>query len=199
MTLDYYNKNAAAYKAETLLVKFKDQRNMLLKYLPPKAHILDLGCGAGRDSKAFITQGYQVTAIDGSQELCKIASQYIGQEVICKGFQDLNESNTYDGIWACASLLHVPLANLSHIISKISTALKPGGYFYGSFKHGEFEGERDGRYFTDLTQEKLQSLLEPFEELELIELEVTSDARVGREDEEWLNFTIRSIELVDKG
>jgi hypothetical protein len=84
--------------------------------------------------------------VDGSNELCKIASKYIGQEVICKRFQDLRESSTYDAVWACASLLHVPLVDLS--LSKVATALKTGGYFYGSFKYGEFGGERNVGYNT---------------------------------------------------
>lgn len=190
MTLDYYNKNALAYSQETQTAKFQDRRIMLLKYLEPPAYILDLGCGAGRDSKAFIDQGYQVKAIDGSEELCKIASHYINQEVVCQRFQDLNESNAYDGVWACASLLHVPSTNLPEIFGKISKALKLGGYFYGSFKHGTFEGERNGRYFTDLTKEKLKVLIELLADLELIETEITNDVRPNRENEQWLNFII---------
>ena len=191
MTLDYYNKNAASYTKETISVDFQGPRNMLLKYLNPGDHILDLGCGSGRDSKAFLDQGYKVTAIDGSKELCKIATSHIGQEVICQKFQDLKVQDTYDGVWACASLLHVPLAELGDIFCKVAKALKPGGYFYGSFKYGEFEGERNGRYFTDITKEKLQYLLKPFGQLTLIEIGLTEDARPGRQDEMWLNFIIQ--------
>ncbi|HHX59641.1 MAG TPA: methyltransferase domain-containing protein [Epulopiscium sp.] len=193
MTLDYYNRNAIDYSKETISAEFQERRNMLLKYLKPNARILDLGCGSGRDSKAFIQQGYQVTAMDGSNELCKIASKYIGQAVICRRFQDLRESNTYDAVWACASLLHVPLVELSNILSKVAAALKTGGYFYGSFKQGEFEGERNGRYFTDLTKEKLQTLLGNFVELELVEVEITRDVREGRGEEMWLNFVVRKV------
>ena len=193
MTLDYYNRNAVDYTKETISAEFQERRNMLLKYLKSNAHILDLGCGSGRDSKAFIQQGYQVTAMDGSNELCKIASKYIGQTVICRRFQDLRESNTYDGVWACASLLHVPLVGLSSIFSKVAVALKTGGYFYGSFKQGEFEGERNGRYFTDLTKERLEVLLEGVVGLEVVEVEITGDVRVGREGELWLNFIVRKF------
>ena len=132
-----------------------------------------------------------MTAIDGSSKLCKIASAYIGQEVICKQFKDLHERNLYDGVWACASILHTPSADLPHIIRNISNALKVGGYFYASFKYGDFEGERNGRYFTDLTEKSLRSLLEPFDGLEIIETFITNDARVGREDEKWLNAIIK--------
>lgn len=140
MTLDYYNTNAINYSKETALVEFQEQRYMLLKYLKKNAYILDLGCGSGRDSKAFISQKYKVTAIDGSKELSEIASHNIGQQVICKRFQDLDYIDIYDGVWACASLLHVPSYQLKQIFVNIARALKSGGYFYGSFKYGEFEG-----------------------------------------------------------
>ena len=106
ITLEYYNKNANKYNSETLSIEFEEQHNILLKYLKPGDHILDLGCGSGRDSKAFIEKGYKVTAMDGSIELSKIASKNIGQEVICRKFQDLNEDGIYDAVWACASLIH---------------------------------------------------------------------------------------------
>lgn len=190
-TLDYYNQNAVKFTSDTLNVEFKENQNMLLKYLKPGAHILDLGCGSGRDSKAFIEKGYKITAMDGSTELCKVASQYIGQQVICRKFQELNSRNEFDAVWACASILHVPSIDLPTIIFNISKALKSGGYFYTSFKYGDFEGERNGRYFTDLTEKSLHALIEPFDQLEIIQTLITSDVRIGREDEKWLNIIIK--------
>lgn len=191
MTIDYYNKMAREFTQDTVEVNFEDRQNMLLKYLKPGAHILDFGCGSGRDSKAFIEKGYKVTAIDGSSELCKIASKYIGQEVICKRFEELNEVEVFDAVWACASLLHVPLRELKDVISNIAKALKPGGYFYSSFKYGDFEGQKNGRYFTNLTEESFRELIGDFEELEVVEIEVTRDVREGREDEKWVNGVVR--------
>ena len=71
-----------------------------LSYIPKGGTILDLGCGSGRDSKAFIEQGYAVEAVDGSQEMCKVASEYIGQKVICARFQDYKPNKLFDGVWA---------------------------------------------------------------------------------------------------
>lgn len=190
-TLDYYNNNALKYINNTRSVEFTDKHKILLKYLKPGAHILDLGCGSGRDSKAFIKQAYQVTALDGSEEMCQLASEYIEQEVICKRFEDINEKDTYDAIWACASLLHVPLAELPNLLSKLILSLKSGGYLYASFKHGDFEGEIRGRYFTYLNEERLACLLEGFNELELKEVQITGDVRYGRECEEWLNLIVK--------
>lgn len=190
-TINYYNQNASAFTSDTVAVDFDEKQNVLLKYLAPGAHILDFGCGSGRDSKAFLQKGYKVTAIDGSSELCKIASEYIGQEVQCKKFHELDEVEAFDAVWACASILHVPSADLPQVIGNIERALKPGGYFYVSFKYGEFEGERNGRYFTNQTEQSLEELLEPFTQLELLETSVTPDVRVGRGDEMWLNAIVK--------
>ena len=150
-----------------------------------------MGCGSGRDSKAFLQKGYQVRAVDGSQELCKIASENIRQEVICQLFHELEETNTYDAVWACASLLHLPTDELNKVIQKVEQSLKKGGYFYASFKYGEFEGERDGRYFNDFTEETFNDLLAEFPNLKIQEVEVTTDVIPGRENVSWLNLIMK--------
>lgn len=155
--------------------------------MPKSAHILDLGCGSGRDAKAFLDAGYQVTAIDGSPSCCQLAAAYIGQPVLCQTFDELDFDAAFDGIWACASLLHLPYAELPGVFERIARALRPGGYLYASFKYGDFEGERNGRYFTDLDEERLAALLEPVAGLTILETFVTGDVRDGREGEKWLN------------
>lgn len=152
-TLDYYNKNAKKFITGTISVDFGTIQNRFLDKLHPGAEILDYGCGSGRDIKYFLEQGCKVTAIDGSQELCKLASEYTGIPVKHMLFQDLDEKEVYDGIWACSSILHVPANELRDIIKKMANALRAHGIIYTSFKYGTFEGERNGRYFTDMTEE----------------------------------------------
>ena len=192
-TLNYYNQCAEAYNETTLNIEFDSKREMLLKYLRPSAHILDLGCGSGRDSKAFLQNGYQVTAVDGSKELCQIASKNIGQDVICQLFNELDAVNEFDGVWACASLLHLPNNELKETLKRVETALKNDGYFYASFKYGDFEGEREGRYFNDFTEVSFNTLLKEFPNLELQEAEVTTDVIPGRENVSWLNVVMKKI------
>lgn len=190
-TIDYYNKNAQQFIEGTRSVDFTQVQNMFLELLPHGARILDFGCGSGRDTKYFLDQGYRVDAVDGSPELCKAASEYTGIAVRQMLFQDLSEIETYDGIWACASVLHVKKAELLEVFRKMCTAVKNGGIIYVSFKYGDFEGERNGRYFTDMTEETMSELLMKISELKVEKQWVTGDVRAGRGDERWLNMILR--------
>jgi SAM-dependent methyltransferase len=190
-TLEYYNQEAQDYTSDTIHADVSNLYPFFLSHLPPNATIMDLGCGPGRDSVYFLRKGYRVLSVDGAQEFCKLASKLTGQDVLCQTFENIDFTEEFDGIWACASILHVPMSGLPKVLENISRALKKGGYFYASFKYGSFEGERNGRYFTDMTEESFVKLIEKFEELEIVETMVTGDVRVGREDEKWLNVVVR--------
>lgn len=186
-TIQYYDQNAAAFVENTRNVDFHLIQDEFLEKLPTGARILDLGCGSGRDTKYFLERGYEVDAIDGSKELCALASEYTGIPVKCQLFQELDETRKYDGIWACSSLLHLSVEELDDVLYRIEKALKPQGILYMSFKYGVFEGERNGRYFLDFTEEKLNQLLEKHEGLRQMRSFQTEDARPDRE-EKWLNL-----------
>lgn len=202
-TLSYYDENAAAFCEGTRNADMSEMRGRFLRYLKPGALILDAGCGSGRDSKAFIESGYRVVALDGSKEMCRQASAYLGQEVQCRRFEEIDEKEVYDGIWACASLLHVPHELLPEVISRLIATLVDGGVLYASFKYGgdKMKGEREagGRYFTDLTEEGWKKVLEEAEDmikesrLEMTECFVTGDVREGRGEEKWLNVVGRKV------
>lgn len=132
-----------------------------------------------------------MAAVDGSAELCKAASEYTGIPVKQMLFEDLDEVEKYDGIWACASILHVKKAELPGILRKMSAAIKLNGIIYVSFKYGDFEGERNGRYFTDMTEDSMAQLLEIIPELSIEKQWITGDVRAGRGDERWLNMILR--------
>lgn len=190
-TIDYYEQNAKSFIEGTRNVDFTEIQDAFLGLLPEKAMILDYGCGSGRDTKYFLEQGYSVDAIDGSLELCKVASNYTGIEVKHMYFHELDECEKYDGIWACASILHLKNQELPVILQKMSTATKKNGIIYLSFKYGNFEGERNGRYFTDMTEEAMTVLLKRFPELKVDKQWITGDVRAGRGDERWLNMILR--------
>ena len=192
-TINYYNENANSFIEGTVSVDFEHIQNIFLDALNEDAHILDFGCGSGRDTKYFLDKGYTVDAIDGSEELCKAASQYTGIEVKHMMFDELDEVEKYDGIWACASILHVKKNDQLDIFQKINRALKLGGILYTSFKYGDFEGERNGRYFTNMTEESIAALLAKIPNIGIEKLWITGDARVGRGDERWINVIVRKI------
>ncbi len=190
-TLEYYDINAKTFTESTVSVDFSNIQNKFLNKLDECATILDFGCGSGRDTKYFLDHGYTVEAIDGSEELCKLASAYTGISVKHMLFQDLQEIEKYDAIWACSSILHLPYADLVVVMKKMAIALKDNGLIYTSFKYGTFEGVRNGRYFIDMTEDNLEKLLQDGGGLEVEETWITSDVRPGRGEEKWLNLFLR--------
>lgn len=157
-TLSYYDENATAFCEGTRNADMSEMRGRFQQYLKPGDLILDAGCGSGRDSKFFMESGYRVVALDGSKEMCRQASAYLGQEIQCRRFEEIDEKEVYDGIWACASLLHVPYELLPKVIARLITALVDGGVLYASFKYGEEERGRrpvlyrsEGRWMEEST------------------------------------------------
>ena len=189
-TIDYYNTNAADFFTSTVNADMSAQYKVFEKYLHPGASVLDCGCGSGRDTKYFLEKGYKVTAIDGSEELCKKASELTGINVRNLYFQNLDYVNEFDGVWACASLLHVDIKELPDVLLKLCRSLKEGGILYVSFKYGDFSGERNGRMFTDLSDESFGRMIEDIPEFSIVERGLSYDVRPGREEEKWLNAIV---------
>ena len=192
-TIDYYNENAKDFVQGTISVDFTKVQHKFIDKLEKGDYILDFGCGSGRDTKYFIDNGFKVDAIDGSEELCKLASDYTGIKVKYMYFQQLSDIDKYNGIWACSSILHLKYEELVRVIEKMNLALKQNGIIYTSFKYGDFEGERNGRYFTDMTEISFKKLIENIKDLEIEEYWITSDVRPGRGEEKWLNLILRKI------
>ena len=195
-TINYYENNAVRFALDTENVGFTDVQDRFLNKLQQGAYILDFGCGSGRDTKFFLEKGYSVDAIDGSAELCRLASKNTGIGVRHMFFLELNEIEKYDGIWACASILHLPKDELKKVFAKMIRATKNDGVIYTSFKYGDFEGYRGERYYTDLTEESFNLLLEELKEIKLEELWVSTDVRPDRKNERWLNLILRKSDTI---
>ncbi|KJV43926.1 tellurite resistance protein [Acinetobacter indicus] len=191
-TIDYYNKHAEEFTTSTFEVDMKSLYQPFLAELPEGARILDVGCGSGRDTLAFKNKGYQVDAIDYSEELVKKASRLTGIPIKLKSFYEVDDYEAYDGIWACASLLHCERNRLKEVIGKLVSALKPNGVLYMSFKYGDSDREKDGRQFTDLNEEQAKALLEQFDNVQQIQQWITVDKRPDRQ-EKWLNLLLRKL------
>ena len=194
-TLEYYNKNAESFVCGTINVILEEIHEKFLKYIPPQGRILDFGCGSGRDAKYFHTKDYEVDAVDGSEELCKLATEYTGINVKQMLFADLDVVEEYVGIWACSSILHLSSLELRDVLLKMINALKDGGVIYTSFKYGEYEGLRNGRYFIDFTEMSFKEYIADIDNVEIAELWITGDVRPGRGDEKWLNMILRKSNI----
>lgn len=189
-TKQYYQDNAQAFFDSTVNANMSAHYEHFLKYVPEHGRILDFGCGSGRDTKAFIQKGYLVDACDGSSEMCRLASELCNIQVRCMDFTDLNDVNKYDAIWACASLLHVAKTQLPAVLIKMRDALVNGGVMYISFKHGDYEGERNGRFFLDLTPETFSNLISSIPGLVVVEDWFTEDVR-PENSTRWYNVIVQ--------
>ena len=186
-TKDYYNNNAQEFVNSTFMVDMQSLYQPFLNLLPDFGRILDLGCGSGRDALAFKNMGYQIEAMDYSAELVKKASDLTGIEVRLQSFYDLDEIDTYDGIWACASLLHCERHRLVDVLQRMIQSLKANGVIYMSFKYGDQDREKDGREFTDLNEQQAGELLDHFNQVSLAKQWISIDKRPDR-TEQWLNL-----------
>ena len=196
-TLAYYEEHAKRFFVGTVDINMTMLHASFRSYMPPYASILDAGCGSGRDTLYFASRGYQVTAFDYSPALVKLATKLTGQEVLNLSFQDLAFENQFNGVWACSSLIHVPMHEMHDAIFKLSRAMKVDGVLYTSFKYGTGEHDRNGRLFVDLDEEGFDELIKLHPELAVIRCWKTSDLRPGRENEKWLNLLVRKARPID--
>ena len=187
-TLTWYKENAERFIARTADVDMSAHYRPFLARIPAGGSILDLGYGAGGAALYFTQKGYRVLAADGCQELCEFTRQRVGCVVRTMRFEELDYEAQFDGVWACASLLHVRKADLPRILCLIRRSLKTGGVFYASFKYGDQERDSGGRVFSDYTEDSLRELINEACGLRELTLWTTHDARPDRADERWVNI-----------
>ncbi len=154
-TIAYYDSHASSFVAGTVGACMTDVLPRFMRKLPKGGNVLDWGCGSGCDSLALREMGYDVTSVDASSAMAVAALDATGTVARVEAFDDLSEIEAYDGIWACASLLHVRPNELPNVLDKAADALRQDGVLYCSFKHGRFAGHRDGRWFIDLDEHAL--------------------------------------------
>lgn len=190
MSVNFYNENAKSFFENTVNANMEETYKIFLQFLSKGDHILDLGCGSGRDSKNFLDRGYFVTSLDLSEDLGKLAEEYIGQQVLIGDMRNLNFENKFQGIWACASLLHLSENDLDLTLDKIHKALTTNGILYCSFKYGNLSYIKDGRQFTCFTEETFKKLISN-KKFIAENIWITSDVRKERAEEKWLNVILK--------
>ncbi len=192
-TIEYYNNHAEEFCAKTKDADMSYCYEKFKQYLKPNGKVLDVGCGSGRDSKRFIEDGYQVEAIDASEEICKYASKFFGKQVKCQRIEEITYENEFDGIWACASLLHVAKEEMSAVIEKLCKTLKKNGILYASFKLGSGERFADGRFFNDYAENEIIEIFSGQKGFEIKECFVTEDVRKEWKGKMWINIIAKIL------
>lgn len=188
-SIDYYERYAASYYENTVNLNMEEALGRFLALLPENAEVLDLGCGTGRDMVYLEDAGCYVTPMDGSEQMCRLAEIYTDKEVLHMTFEEMEFEEVFDGIWACASLLHVEGKNMDRIMKKVVNALKPDGVLYMSFKYGDAEEIRNQRLFHDYTEETAYDMVMRQEGVRIVEMWQSDDVR-GIETK-WLNLLVK--------
>lgn len=193
-TIEYYNNNAQSFYDRTINADISLSYTKFLKHLPEKAKILDAGCGVGRDSKYFLSKGYKVTAFDASKQMVALATKEAGIEVMHTSFQNINFNKVFDGIWAQASLLHIPYIETRNVYKKIHQSLKPNGIFFASYKYGLDFMTNEERDFYNMNEDIIKLYLINLFELVEIWLEKDNRSKISpSKDGMWLNFIAKKI------
>jgi SAM-dependent methyltransferase len=190
-TIRYYDKHADEYVRNTVGVEMDSLYKPFLNLIPDGGKILDAGCGSGRDTKAFLQRGYEVVAIDASKAMAEAAESVTGLSVSVLKIQDIEFQDEFDGIWACASLLHVPRPELNDVFERFDRALRSEGVCYASFKEGSGDRiDEKGRLFTDMNDKGIREIIGSHPLLEEVQLWHTDDLRPERQDR-WTNLLVR--------
>jgi 2-polyprenyl-3-methyl-5-hydroxy-6-metoxy-1,4-benzoquinol methylase len=187
MSVEFYEEHAESFIAQTASIDMQALYERFFRLLPLGGSILDAGCGSGRDALAFSRMGYGVLAFDASRKMVDATRDRTCVPVYQMTFEDMKFDQRFDGIWACASLLHVPRSRLARVLQRLSSHLKPEGALYASFKYGEDEREKGCRYFNDMNERLLDEHLKVTRSLRLLEVWITTDQRPERGTEQWLN------------
>lgn len=186
-----YDTNANQYIESWLTANMKTQYDAFLSLIPPGCHILDGGCGSGRDTLYFLQHGYSVSAFDSSIEMVKYAQSFTGVPIERLRWQDLNYIEAFEGVWASATLLHIPRRDMKDVFMRIHLALKHNGILFASFKDKAKDFASEGRFFTAYNRDTMQDFLKDLNLFDTISITETHDSRKGRTDEIWLNVLAR--------
>ena len=189
----YYEINAKRYAKETFPADMSEQYKRFLPLLREHARILDVGSGSGRDACYFQKKGYQVTALEPSKNLCREIRKVFSGEIVCSDIQSYQPDQRYDGIWACASFLHLQEKEVLSFFEKINLYLNEKGIVYLSGKNGITIGKAaDGRYFLEFTEQLVGKILAVNDRMKLEELWYTEDVS-GRKGFRWMNVVLKML------
>jgi len=192
-SIKYYDKHCERFVRETFDIDMSSIYQPFLELIPVGGRLLDAGCGSGRDALAFSRLGFKVEAFDGSGRCAEQARKLTGLDVQQLRFDEVTFENEFDGIWACASLLHIRHDALDGVLDRFFRALREKGVAYLSFKEGRQDTQKDGRYFTNFTLSEFDHWIGQSQGWVCLEAWLTEDMRPHRQNELWVNGLIKKI------
>ena len=187
---NYYSEFVEKFIQETRDLDLTSLYVPFLNHVIPGGKILDAGCGSGRDTKYFLNKGYLVEAMDSCAEMAQLSSVFTGIEVKQKSFEEIDFQDCFDGIWANASLLHVRKDEMEKVYKKLFIALKREGILFVSYKYGDFEGMREGRYFSDYTISSFGKYISNLDLFSIKRIWKTNDQRITHHGQFWINVLL---------
>ena len=190
-TIDYYNKNSEKFYKNTVHIDLSELYPKFLRHIPDNGTILDLGCGSGRDSLYFLEKGYIVTSVDASEEMVRLSSELTGQKTQYLRMQDIEFKNEFNGIWACASLLHIDKKLTESVFNILCNALRDDGVLYASYKYGKGTSILEDRYYNNYDETSFAEVIDNINNFEILTNWITKDLRPDRQDEKWLNVILK--------
>lgn len=191
-TIEYFNERAEHFFHDAFTISERSNQDRFLSHLEPGAHILDFGCGSGRDTAYFREKGFEVTPTDGSEGMCRYASEYLGTPVRTLEFNELDNVDRYDGIFCSASIMHIEYERLEELFPKMRRALHAGGILFASFKYGDTDGYLGKRYYTNMTERRLEGLLATYGSFETLEVGTFGNEHPDQPDFKWLYVILRA-------
>jgi len=194
LTRAFYDQNASDFVQRTIDLDMSDLQERFLALLPPHGKILDAGCGSGRDIRYFENRGYFASGFDSSSAMVNLAREFTGVDIQLQTFQEFQANQLYDGIWACASMLHVGRSEIDDVLSRLINGLKLNGVLYMSFKYGTEDRIRNGRLFSNYDETTICELIARHPRVVLADLWSTEDVRPDHSSERWINAIIRRIQ-----
>ena len=195
-TIEYYERNASAFIESTINADVSELYRPFEELLTPGCRILDLGCGSGRDSKYFAGKGYDVVALDPSSAMCTQTKTFAHVPVYAMKAEEIQFTNVFDGIWACASLLHVPRNKQENVLHRIATALKDEGILYASWKYGTQDRTVDGKKYVDMNDSLIYEIIKEVSEIHIVKMWTTKDVRNEYSSQKWLNVLLRKKRIL---
>ncbi len=203
-TIKIYDEVAQEYAHQASTRSPGMQRKLFASLLTKGGKILDLGCGSGRDSLFFHEQGFQVTGVDLSKKLLAIANknapdiQFVHEDIRHMSFPE----SSFDGIWSCASIVHIKHSEQQALFHSLYRILKPGGLLYIHAKNGEGEtyieepsvpGKK--RFYAFFTGSLLEQYCKNagFSDVEIIDVGITKAYANGKHSKEWIDCFAKKL------